>query len=216
MKSKGHYVMEHTTLAGYIDYAMQPILQHKVALFLGTVISATLFSIINFFEGIVTALSTSLFIHSAFIISYAGLSTVDWFSGFVGAIFVDKQKFNSAKFFKKPFLTMFCILMIFLTVSLTRTFNEYDYHSNPLLQGTLQVVVFLFEGIKIGLMVSFVVYELTSIRENFMRLKWYDAVKILDLFLIPFTKIRDYLDKKFDKVIEDDLANEATDNIDNP
>mgnify|MGYP006326429067 FL=1 len=108
---------------------------------------------------------------------------------------------------------MFCILMIFLTVSLTRTFGEYNHNNNALLEATLSVVVFLFEGIKIGLMVSFVVYELTSILENLLRLKLVDAVKILDLFLIPFNKIKEYLDKKFDKVIEDDLQDEQNQGV---
>lgn len=205
--------MEHLTLLQYLEYALQPIMSNKLLLVSTTLFSATIYAVIKVMNDTVTFLSTSLLIHSAFIISYVGLSFIDWFSGFIGSIFVDKDKFNSAKFFKKPFLIMFCILMIFLTVSLTRTFGEYNHNNNALLEATLSVVVFLFEGIKIGLMVSFVVYELTSIRENFLRLKWIDAVKILDLFLIPFNKIKKYLDKKFDKVIEDDLQDEQNQGV---
>ena len=55
-------------------------------------------------------------------------------------------------------------------------------------------------------MVAFVVYEMTSLRENFIRLQMEDFARVLDLFLIPFIKIQNYLGKKFDKTIDDEIG----------
>ena len=197
---------EHTSLWEYIDYALQPLYTNKLLIVFSSIVSSIVLFAIDKINGTVVFLSTALLVHSAFIITYTILSLLDWITGFSYALFVEKQECSSSKFIKKPLLIMFCILMIYLTVSLTKTFNEYEYHGNPLLQGTLGVVVFLFEGIKIGLIVSFVVYELTSLRENFIKLKLYDFVKVVDLFLIPFIKVKEYLNKKIDKVIEDEIG----------
>lgn len=197
---------EHTSMWEYIDYALQPLYTNKLLIVFSSIVSSIVLFAIDKINGTVVFLSTALLVHSAFIITYAILSLLDWITGFSCALFVEKQEWSSSKFIKKPLLIMFCILMIYLTVSLTKTFNEYEHHGNPLLQGTLGVVVFLFEGIKIGLMVSFVVYELTSLKKNFIKLKLYDFVKVVDLFLIPFIKVKEYLNKKIDKVIEDEIG----------
>lgn len=62
----------------------------------------------------------------------------------------------------------------------------------------------------------FIIYELTSIRENFIRLRLTEFVRVLDLLIVPLNKLDSYLNKKFDSVIENDLnekINEENTNV---
>jgi len=197
--------MNFINLSEYISYAIQPIQNNKLIIILSSLFFGIVTSIANTLLSTVNWLSFTLVIHSLFIISYAILSALDWITGLVAGVIVEKQPFTSAKFFKKPVLIMFCLLMLYITVALSVTFDKYEHNDNFLLQGTLHTVIFLFEGIKIGLMVAFFVYELTSLRENFIRLRMKDFADIVDMFLLPFIKIQNYIRRKTDKVMYDDL-----------
>jgi len=200
--------MDFIRLTEYIEYAFTPLTTNKCVLLITTLAVGMFSAIISQINLAVTWISMILVIHSMFIILYAALSLMDWVTGLISSVIVEKQRFISGRFFKKPFLIMFCLFMLYTTVALSDTFNSYPHKDNYVLQGMLSTVVFLFEGIKIGLMVSFIVYELTSLKENFKRMKMYDFVKVVDWFLIPFTKIQSYINRKFEKTIEDEVGNE--------
>ena len=51
-------------------------------------------------------------------------------------------------------------------------------------------------------MLSFIIYELTSIRENFLTLGLDDFVSYIDIVIVPLKKINTYLEKKFDTTVE--------------
>lgn len=210
MKTQQHKEdMDFIKLSEYIDYALAPITASKGIV---AILAITFSMILGLIDSVIEWLSLNLIIHSMFIIMYAMLSTMDWVTGFIASVIVQKEQFKSGKFFKKPFLIMFCLFMLYATVTLSNTFSSYPHKDNPILQGVLHTVVFLFEAIKVGLLVSFVVYEMTSLRENFIKLKMHDFAKVLDWFLIPFVKINKYIEKKFDKVIEDEVGPEGKEN----
>ena len=94
-------------------------------------------------------------------------------------------------------------------------FSEYPHVSNSIFESLLSTCVFLLETLKLGLLISFVIYELTSLRENFLRLKMKDFVKVVDVLLIPIQKINGYITSKFDEIIDKDDNND-TENKDNP
>jgi hypothetical protein len=206
MKTTQQQDMDFIKLTEYIHYALTPVTNNKGIILFTTVVIGILAAILDSLTTAVNWLSMVLIIHSMFIIMYAILSGLDWITGLIAGVIVEKKTFNSGKFFKKPFLIMFCLLMLYATVALSDTFTSYPHKDNPLLQATLSTVVFLFEGMKVGLMVAFVVYEMTSLRENFIRLQMEDFARVLDLFLIPFIKIQNYLGKKFDKTIDDEIG----------
>ena len=50
------------------------------------------------------------------------------------------------------------------------------------LRGLLDGIVFLFEGVKITMIIFFVIYELTSLKEKAEKLKWTSLISLLDVF----------------------------------
>ena len=193
----------YETFGDYIRYSIEPITQHPKILVITSTVAGVVYSFSN-------SLTVLLAIHISFIIIYALLSTLDWISGIIASLFVEKQTFSSTKFFKKPFLIMFCIFTIYVIQTLVFSFTHYPHNKNIVLDGLLETVIFLFHSIKIGLMVSFIIYELTSLRENFLRLKLEEFVKVIDTILLPLKKIGFYIDKIFHKTIEEDIVTKVT------
>lgn len=165
--------------------------------------------------GLMLAWLTSMVaVNVSFIIVYIILSVTDWVTGIIASR-VEKQDFKSLLFFKKPFLIGFCFIVLYILQLMITAFSEYPHVSNSIFESLLSTCVFLLETLKLGLLISFVIYELTSLRENFLRLKMKDFVKVVDVLLIPIQKINGYITSKFDEIIDKDDNND-TENKDNP
>ncbi len=194
-------------LSEYIDYINLPIkftLLNKHFLFVFSTFMSSIYFIIDVVYNGMSFLASALVINISFIFIYFLLTFADLFIGIYANVFVMKEKFKSEKFLKKIFLIFLGLIMLYITNSLSQTFIEYKHNENPILQAFLHTVVFLFEGIKISLIISFVVYELTSLREKFEIMGYQDVISKIDVFLIPFKKIQEMTEKKFDKVVKED------------
>jgi len=191
----------------YIDYIEQPInliIHNKLTMIVISGAMSIFYALIHFIGDSMTYLATMLAINISFIWLYFILSFTDLFAGIYVNVFVGKQKFESSKFLKKVLLIGMGILMLGVTVVLSNTFLFYEDRENAVLRGLLDGIVFLFEGVKITMIIFFVIYELTSLKEKAEKLKWTSLISLLDVFLIPFIKIQNFVNRKFDKTLEDE------------
>lgn len=191
----------------YIDYIEQPInliLHNKPTMIVISGAMSVFYALIHFIGDSMLFLSTILVINIAFIYLYFALSFADLFAGIYVNVFKNKEKFESKKFLKKILLIGMGILMLGMTVILSNTFLFYEDKENAVLRGLLDGIVFLFEGVKITMIIFFVIYELTSLKEKAEKMKWNSLMALLDVFLIPFIKIQNFVNRKFDKTLEDE------------
>ena len=191
----------------YIDYIEQPInliLHNKPTVVVISGAMSVFYALTHFIGDSMLFLSTVLVINISFIYLYFALSFADLFAGIYVNVFRNKEKFESNKFLKKILLIGMGILMLGMTVILSNTFLFYEDRENAVLRGLLDGIVFLFEGVKITMIIFFVIYELTSLKEKAEKMKWNSLMALLDVFLIPFIKIQNYVNRKFDKTLEDE------------
>jgi len=189
--------MIHESLKDYMSYITQPLIHgnYKTYIILSFPISI-IYTLIN-------SISTILVVHAAFIGVYLLLAMLDWISGIISSIYKKKEKFNSARFLKKPLLIGFCLTIVFIIEKLIISFTNYENENGgAVIESILSVIVFGFHIIKIVMMLSFIIYELTSIRENFLTLGLDDFVSYIDIVIVPLKKINTYLEKKFDTTVE--------------
>ena len=191
----------------YIDYIEQPLQfigNHKIMALATSGVMSVFFAITHFIGDSMTYLATMLAINISFIWLYFILSFADLFAGIYVNVFVGKQKFESTKFLKKILLIGMGILMLGVTVVLSFTFQDYDHKEITGLKYLLDTIIFLFEGVKITMIIFFVIYELTSLKEKAEKMKWNSLMTFLDVFLIPFIKIQNFVNRKIDKTLEDE------------
>lgn len=191
----------------YIDYIEQPLQfigNHKIMALATSGVMSVFFAITHFIGDSMMYLATMLAINISFIWLYFILSFADLFAGIYVNVFVGKQKFESTKFLKKILLIGMGILMLGVTVVLSFTFQDYDHKEITGLKYLLDTIIFLFEGVKITMIIFFVIYELTSLKEKAEKLKWTSLISLLDVFLIPFIKIQNFINKKIDKTLDDE------------
>jgi hypothetical protein len=191
----------------YIDYIEQPInliLHNKTTMIVISGAMSVFYALTHFIGDSMMYLATMLAINISFIWLYFILSFADLFAGIYVNVFVGKQKFESKKFLKKILLIGMGILMLGMTVILSNTFLFYEDRENAVLRGLLDGIVFLFEGVKITMIIFFVIYELTSLKEKAEKMKWNSLINLLNVFLIPFIKIQNFVNRKIDKTLEDE------------
>ena len=189
----------------YINYFIHTIIDKPLLLMSSTIIA----SIITFIISIFTKLSNVLAINIIFTYIFVALAIADIISGVLKSrIGKDKQDFSSSKFFKKPLLIMFFIFIVWILQGMISGLNEYPHIENSIFESILSSGIFLIESLKLGLIIFYIIYELTSLRENFLKLGLKDFVKIIDFIIIPLQKFSNYITKKFDKVVEDEQENE--------
>jgi len=191
----------------YIDYIGQPLQfigNHKIMALATSGVMSVFYALTHFIGDSMLFLSTVLVINISFIYLYFALSFADLFAGIYVNVFKNKEKFESKKFLKKILLIGMGILMLGMTVILSNTFLFYEDRENAVLRGLLDGIVFLFEGVKITMIIFFVIYELTSLKEKAEKMKWNSLMALLDVFLIPFIKIQNFVNRKFDKTLEDE------------
>ena len=195
------------TLTYYIQYIKTTyydvFVHHKNALLVLSLGLGGLYNIAN-------SIALGLGVHILFLVAYILLVLSDVVTGISASVFVNKQPFSSGRFFKKIALSGFSLFLLLITEWITIIFTDYGVNKSQILVGLLSIIVLLTHIIKILFMLMFLIYELTSLRENFVKLKLYEFVRIVDLLLIPLNKIEDYFNKKFDKTIQDDLQNNTT------
>lgn len=150
-------------------------------------------------------LAAVLAIHAFFLIAYFMLAFFDTLTGIAASMYMEKQKFNSAKFVKKILLVSFCLFTMLIAELLIIVFSNYSHTENIFLDGVLEIIVFFFHVIKISLMLGFIIYELTSLRENFVRLKLDSFVAIVDIVIYPLKKLNAFLDKKADQTLSNSI-----------
>ncbi len=191
----------------YIDYIEQPLQfigNNKIMALATSGVMSVFFAITHWIGNSMLFLSTVLVINVSFLYLYFILSFADLFAGIYVNVFRNKEKFESKKFLKKILLIGMGILMLGMTVILSNTFLFYEDRENAILRGLLDGIVFLFEGVKITMIIFFVIYELTSLKEKAEKMKWNSLMALLDVFLIPFIKIQNFVNRKFDKTLEDE------------
>lgn len=191
----------------YIDYIEQPLQfigNNKIMALATSGVMSVFFAITHWIGNSMLFLSTVLVINVSFLYLYFILSFADLFAGIYVNVFKNKEKFESKKFLKKILLIGMGILMLGMTVILSNTFLFYEDKENAILRGLLDGIVFLFEGVKITMIIFFVIYELTSLKEKAEKMKWNSLMALLDVFLIPFIKIQNFVNRKIDKTLEDE------------
>ena len=104
-------------------------------------------------------LSTVLVINISFIYLYFILSFLDLFAGIYVNVFVGKQKFESSKFLKNA-INRYGNTYVRSYSCAFQHILFYEDRENAVLRGLLDGIVFLFEGVKITMIIFFVIYEL--------------------------------------------------------
>lgn len=179
------------TLHDYLIYATKGFVKEPLIFAMSTTVATFL-----------TYLADRMSVNLTFVSVYMLLSMADWGTGILASR-IEQQQFRSGLFFKKPFLIGFCLGVVYMMQLMITAFSNYPHTSNTAFEAILEVTVTLMEIVKMGLLISFVIYELTSLRENFLRLKLYDFVKVVDIVLIPIQKINRFLVSKFDSIVEE-------------
>ena len=198
---------EELRLLDIIKLMIEPITTNKYLIIVSTFIVSVLGWIMSSVNMTLQWLSAILVIHVSFIIVYFILCFMDWGTGLFKVLIVKKGNFKGDRFIMKPLSVGFSIFIMYATVTLSITFQNYEHHDIGAIKAILSIVVTLIEASKIILMLAFIIYELSSLRNNFMKLGHKDAVRIIDYILVPIVRIRDYVSRKFDKTIEVDLDN---------
>ena len=191
----------------YIDYIEQPLQfigNNKIMALVTSGAMSVFYALTHFIGDSMMYLATMLAINISFIWLYFILSFADLFAGIYVNVFKNKEKFESKKFLKKILLIGMGILMLGVTVVLSFTFQDYDHKEITGLKYLLDTIIFLFEGVKITMIIFFVIYELTSLKEKAEKMKWNSLIALLDVFLIPFIKIQNFVNRKIDKTLEDE------------
>ena len=167
----------------YVNYLSIPF-QNK-ALVILSAINGFIFSFIDQNIGV------SLGILSVYFI----LATLDMFMGVYKNVFKNNQDFKSELFLKK---ILSVAVMVISVASITQLIAYIQTIPIPAeSMGIFQsTIVYVFNIIKIFLVVSFLTYEVTSIRENSTELGWEKVTGALDIFLLPLTWLKKLLQNK--------------------
>ena len=199
------------SILDYTNYFISTII-NKPLIFIASTFMASILTLIT---ALFTKLSNVLVINIVFGYIFIALALSDVFTGLLASR-IERKNFSSPKFFKKPSLVMFFVFIIWILQSMIIGLDKYPHVENSIFESLLTSGIFLIESLKLGLIIFYIIYELTSLRENFLRLKLKEFVRIVDFILIPLQKFSDYITKKFDRVVEDNLNQENGQNNTDP
>jgi hypothetical protein len=126
---------------------------------------------------------------------YFLLTVLDTIMGVYKNVCVKHNDFKSELFFKKILSVAIMVISITAITQLTVYIGKLPipFTAIDIFQNT---IVYIFNLIKIFLVVAFLSYELTSIRENSLELKWNTVTGAIDIFLLPLTWVKTLLQKK--------------------
>lgn len=205
--TKGFEMEKDMTITDYIVYIKTAIMGtwilHKKSILLLSTTTGVVF-------GLIDQIAFSLGVHVLFLILYFTLVVADMISGIASSRLVNKEAFVSSKFLKKVLLAGFSLFMLLINEWLIVIFTNHNVRGSTLLPELLNIIIFLTNITKVAFMLMFIIYELTSIRENFVKLQLNEFVRVLDLLITPLTKLDNYLNDRFETVInkkEEDVEN---------
>lgn len=191
-----------TTPINYLSYIKSSIMNtwhaNKGIIIAISLIFGSIYNAIN-------SVAVVIGVHALFLFMYILLVIFDTITGIAYNVYYKKEQFTSSRFLKKIVLAGFSLFMLLLTEWLVIIFTDYSIGKNELLGYLLSVIVLLAHIIKIAFMIGFIIYELTSLKENLISLKLREFVRVIDMLLKPLSKIEDFLDKKFQKTIDENL-----------
>lgn len=171
------------TTTEYVNYLSIPF-QNKALVLLAT-INGFFFSFIEQNIGI------SLGILSVYFI----LAVIDMVMGIYKNVFKNKKDFKSELFLKK---ILSVGVMVISVASITQLIAYIQ--TIPIPAASMEIfqsgIVYVFNIVKIFLVVAFLTYEATSIRENSVELKWTTVTGAIDIFLLPLTWLKKLLQQK--------------------
>ena len=127
---------------------------------------------------------------------YFTLALLDTLTGIWKNVFYKNKQFESELFFKKIF--SICIMLIsFVCITMISEFLKNPVNNETeILQSVNIYGTYLFNLVKIFLIISFIAYEFSSIRENAVILKWHNVVKAIDIVLLPLTWVSENIKNK--------------------
>lgn len=126
---------------------------------------------------------------------YALLSFLDVFLGIYFNVIINKNSFKSELFLKKIFVFSLAMASLFGANEMAEYAGKFKV-PNLMIEHFQGVVVYSFVLMKLFLVVAYLTYEITSVRENLIKLKWKSAVDIIDILLLPITSIKSKLQNK--------------------
>lgn len=181
---------QYNCIMDYLDYTKTILLSKPIMFVFSTFLSSIILSIAN-----------KTAVNASFVSVYIILSLSDWVSGIIASR-VEQQEFKSKFFFNKPFLIMFSFATLYIVQQIIVSFSSYPHIANVAFDALVNATIFLLETMKLGLLIAFIIYELTSLRENFIRLKLIEFVRVVDVVLVPINKINSFVVKRFDTVVD--------------
>ena len=170
-------------LSEYFKYYIEPM-SHK---------SILIFASINAFA--VSFVENQLGLSVALICVYLFLSFIDLFLGVYKNVIYKKKAFKSELFLKKLFVIALTISFFYCLHQITLWANDIPI-PNVVIDQFQGMFIYSLELSKVFLLFSFLMYELTSIRENAEAIKWDGPVEVIDIFLLPVTWIKEKLQNR--------------------
>jgi len=172
-------------LQDYFHYLFSPF-HSKPLMTLASVFA----SVLMFFDKYI-GISIALFV------IYLILAIADLGTGMYKNIVVKNNKYESNLFFKKLFVMAMMIISIAMITILTHEVTNLNvpHESVAVFNATIAYTISL---IKMFLIVAFLGYEISSIKENADELKWESLSTVLGILLLPLTWFKTKLQSKIE------------------
>lgn len=150
-------------------------------------------------------IAISLAIHWTFIFLYFILASLDTFMGTSISLYRRKEKFKSELLLKKLVFVCFCLGSAWVCQQMIMVFKNYTLANEIVdvvyIESVLSVLIYGFHTIKIILLIGFILYELTSLREHFVYMGWTEFVAVIDVVIVPFRLLSKFLNEKFNQSV---------------
>jgi hypothetical protein len=175
--------MKQLTIADYFHYLTSPFKIQSLV-----IMSALTSIFISFIENNV-GISIGLFV------VYFIFAMLDMTTGIYKNIILNKEPFSSGAFFKKLLSVGFMLLFTAVATQFSYFLTNIEV-PNIVIDEFQSMIVYTVDLIKLFIIIGFFVYEITSLRENFEKMKWYNIVKIIDLCLTPMIWLKNKLQNR--------------------
>lgn len=150
-------------------------------------------------------IAISIAIHWMFIFLYFILASLDTFMGTSISLYRRKEKFKSELLLKKLVFVGFCLGSAWVCQQMVLVFKNYTTANEIVdvvyIESVLSVLIYGFHTIKIILLIGFILYELTSLREHFVYMGWAEFVGVIDVVIVPFRLLSKFLNEKFNQSV---------------
>lgn len=181
------------SLIDYLKQFTEPFTQKAILIF--SAMSSVFLGFLDNYIG----LSYAMFV------VYFCLALMDLSTGMYKNIIFNGKKYESKLFLKKLVVFMMMILSIGMMTVLMREFKTIEVPFT-MLEVFSKSVLYLFSVAKIFVIVAFIGYELSSIKENTDEVKWKRASEVLGIILLPLTWIKNSLKRSLNKNGQTDIT----------